>query len=185
MATTQVVPVATGTALQAEHLAWIRQFAQNTYNTDVSEVRALLIPQYQGGGGGLYMKTNEFGFNSWLQGARYALGRKRLGEADGLEKGKVVFVRELTPKAPKSEVVTVMWIMWHEIGHAVGDRQAPRNVSEPYAYKFEYRSLTEAYNSGQLAHWNIQLSDLKAFYLIRKGNTADSAERQTFEALLG
>ena len=131
------------------------------------------------------MKKVEFGFNSWLQGAKDALGPKRQGEADGLEKGKVIFVRELAPKAKASEVVNVMWIMWHEMGHAVGDRQTPKNTSEPYAYRFEYHSLTEAHNSGQLAQWNIQLSDLKAFYLIRKKDTADSAERQVFEALLG
>jgi hypothetical protein len=181
---TLAVPAPT-TSLQAQHLAWIKQFAQTHYNTNVDEVTALLIPQYQGGGGGLYMKRAEFGFESWLQGARDALGPKRKGEADGLEKGKVVFVRELAPKAKKSEVVTVMWIMWHEMGHAVGDRQQPRNISEPYAYRFEYRSLCEAYNTGQLAQWGIQIPDLKEFYQTRKSQTADSAERQAFEQLLG
>lgn len=77
-----------------------------------------------------------------------------------------------------------MWIMWHEMGHAVGDRSNPRDVSEPFAYRFEYASLTAAYNSGQLANWGIVKADLIEFYAGRKKQTEDSVERQTFERLL-
>lgn len=182
MASIAVVPLAAA-SLQAEHLAWIRKFALDKYQTDVSEVKALFIPGYQGGGGGLYMKKKELGFNGWLQGARDALGPKRISEANGMEKGNVIFVRELAPKAKTGEAVTVMWIMWHEMGHAVGDRQAKPDTSEPYAYSFEYHALTEAQSSGKLATWNVQLADLKTFYETRKDHTKDSAHRQQFESL--
>ena len=185
MATPVAAPLARAVRQNA-HLAWIKQFALNTYHINVDAVEPLFIPLYQGGGGGLYMKSTEkpIGFTAWLQGAKDALGPKRKSEADGKERGKVIFVRELAPKAKTDEEVKVMWIMWHEMGHAVGDRSTPRNVSEPFAYKFEYASLTAAYNAGVLAGWNIGKADLKAFYAIRKNDTEDSAERQAFETLV-
>lgn len=185
MATNIVAPLAS-TVRQNDHLAWITNFALTNYGISVANVDALYIPLYNGGGGGLYMKSTEkdIGFTAWLQGAKDALGPKRSSEADGKVKGNVIFVRELPPKAKKSEEVAVMWIMWHEMGHAVGDRSNPRDVSEPFAYRFEYASLTAAYNSGQLANWGITKADLKAFYAVRKQQTQDSAQRQTFESLV-
>jgi hypothetical protein len=169
---------------QHEHLAWIIDFANRKYNTDVSDVRALLIPGYQAGGGGLYMKASELGFGVKLQGAKDALG-KRSGEADDVEKGKVVFVRELQPKADPTEGLTVCWILWHEFGHAVGDRQIPKNTSEPYAYRFEFAAILEGYNTGQLAKWGFTSEMIKKFLDDRKKGKPESAELSALVSAIG
>jgi hypothetical protein len=181
-----VVATLAHTTRQNDHLAWIKKFALTNYRIDVSEVEALYIPSYQGGGGGLYMKSTEkdMGFRGWLQGAKDALGPKRASEAEGKTKGKVIFVRELPPRAKPDAELAVLWIMWHEMGHAVGDRTNPRDVSEAFAYRFEYASLTEGHNSGQLATWGISKAHLKAFYAARKEHTEDSAERKIFDTLV-
>ena len=72
------------------------------------------------------MKSSEStaGFGFWVSAATKGLGQARASETAGVEKGKVIFVKELPAKAKTAEVVEVMWIMWHEMGHAVGDPQA-------------------------------------------------------------
>ncbi len=168
---------------QQEHIHWIRSFAQAKYNTDISEVQVLLIPQFQGGGGGLYMKFNELGFNSWLAGAKDGLGPRK-NEADGVEKGKVTFVRQLQPRAKPEEALAVCWILWHEMGHAVGDRQAQKNTSEPYAYKFEFAAILEGYNTGALAGWGFTKEMLKKFLDERKKGKPSSVELTALEHAL-
>jgi hypothetical protein len=142
----------------------------------------VFVPNYAPGGGGIYIKADEKNVN-----VGYLIATAK-GGLDGKQpsdvKGTTMIVRDLPSEAAKEDEVKVMWIMWHEMGHAVGDRKSPKNTSEDYAYKFEYHSLTVVYNTGKLAEWKITKEDLKTFYAKRKSDTKDSAERQAFESLV-
>jgi hypothetical protein len=150
----RAVPRKSNQTNQADQVQWVKDFASKTLNTDISEVRALPIPGYTAGGGGLYMKKGEKGFDTKLQGAKDALG-KRAGEADGVEAGKVVFIKELEPRAKPADALLVCWITFHEYGHAVGERQTKADTSEAYAHRFECAAILAAHSEGKLSEWGI------------------------------
>jgi hypothetical protein len=96
----------------------------------------------------------------------------------------VVFVRELAPKSDPMEALSCCWVLWHEMGHAVGDRLVPKQTGEPYAYRFEFNAILTAYNTGRLAAWGFSREMVKAFFAERKKGKPASAQLTALEQAL-
>ncbi len=138
---------------------WILEFIKTKYGKDLSGVQLTLAPNFDLGGGGLYMKSNEGMANLMMASMR--TGKSK----DALKGNYVVKAEQLWSMAPAK--LKTCWIVWREFGHALGENlpgRAGYGIDEAHAWKFELQAVIAAVQDKTLTEkWKHSKESIKAF----------------------
>jgi hypothetical protein len=172
---------------------WVVQFAAGRAQ-NLNLVQLVIVPKskytmvLEGAGNGLFL--NESTTDKTLAKISSNVDSNDAGK---VVKGNCLAVKEfdVTGNTNRKARLLCAWIIWHEYGHAVAQKNNQATTAGPgelIAYNFELEAITAAWTGGTLAQYGIQAGDIRDYMPNRKATApypTDIALKAKYNTLAG